>query len=199
MPDLKDTRVTPKNQPASQAMPQLTTQAGHSPSLPVPTSHTRNPIMFMKRFFEDMDRLFEDFGQRPGTPSLVGRGREFLRREVGLIPADWSPQVDVSERDGLFVVRADLPGLSKDDIEVEVKGDHLTIRGERKQHKEEDRDGGHYTECSYGRFFRAIPLGEGVDADKATANFQNGVLEVTMPAPPQTASRARRVEIKQGA
>ena len=114
MPDLKDKRVTPKDQaaigqPASQATPQLETQAGHSPSLPAPTPHSVNPMMFMKRFIEDMDRLLEDFGQRPGTPRLVGRGREFLRREIGLIPADWSPQVDVSERDGLFVVHADLP------------------------------------------------------------------------------------------
>ena len=81
----------------------------------------------MRRFSDEMDRLLEDFGLR--LPGFVGRGRELIRREAGLIPADWSPRVEVRERDGRFLVRADLPGLSKDDVRVEVGEDRITIRG----------------------------------------------------------------------
>ena len=139
----------------------------------------------MRRFAEEMDHLFEDFGFGSGSrlPSALTRGRELLRREAGLIPAEWSPRVDIQERDGQLVVRADLPGLSKDDIKVEIKEDMLSIQGERKQEKKEEREGYFYNECSYGSFYRAVPLPEGVDASKATAEFHNGVLEIAMPAP----------------
>jgi HSP20 family protein len=150
-------------------------------------------LAFMHRFAEEMERLFEDFGLR--LPGFVGRGRELLRREAGLIPAEWSPRIDVLERDGRFLVRADLPGLSKDDIQVEATGDLLTIRGERKQEKTERREGYTYSECSYGSFYRAIPLPEGVDASKATAEFRNSVLEVSMPAPRRPETQGRRLEI----
>ena len=86
------------------------------------------------------------------------------------------------EREGQVVVRADLPGMSKDDIKVEVSDGLLTIQGERKNEKKEEREGYCYSECSFGTFYRAIPLPEGAEASKATADFRNGVLEVTVPA-----------------
>ena len=73
----------------------------------------------------------------------------------------------------------------------------ITIRGERKQEKTERREGYSYSECSYGSFYRAIPLPEGADASKATAEFRNGVLEVTMPSPRRPESQARRLEIQE--
>ncbi|ODU02017.1 MAG: hypothetical protein ABS79_00960 [Planctomycetes bacterium SCN 63-9] len=157
------------------------------------------PFVFMRRFAEDMDRLFEDFGLTHGlaTPRFISRGREFMRREAGLIPADWSPQVDILERDGRLSVRADLPGLSKDDIKVEIDGDRLTIEGERKAEKKEDHEGRCYSECSYGRFFRSIPLPEGADAEKATADFCGGVLEVTIPTPQRPQAQVRRLEVRE--
>src|SRR5271166_6223839 len=89
-----------------------------------------SPFAFMRRFAEEMDHLFEDFGFESGwhLPRFLGRGRELLRREAGFIPAEWSPRVDVLEREGQFVVRADLPGLSKEDIKVEVSDDLITIQ-----------------------------------------------------------------------
>ena len=149
----------------------------------------------MRRFSDEMDRLLEDFGLR--LPGFVGRGRELIRREAGLIPADWSPRVEVRERDGRFLVRADLPGLTKDDVQVEVGDDRITIRGERKQEKAEEREGYAYSECSYGSFYRAIPLPEGADASQATAEFRDGVLEVALPAPRRPETRARRLEIQE--
>ena len=156
-----------------------------------------SPFTFMRRFAEEMDQLFEDFGleSRLHLPRLLTRGHELVKREAGIMPAEWSPQVDVLEREGLFVVRADLPGLGKDDIKVEVTDDLLTIQGERRQEKKEEREGRYYSECSYGKFYRAIPIPEGVEASKATAEFRKGVLEITMPAPKRAEPKPRAVEI----
>jgi len=158
-----------------------------------------SPFAFMRRFAEEMDRLFEDFGFETGfqMPRFLTRGRE-RRREAGLVPAEWSPRVDVVQREGQFVVRADLPGMTREDVKVEVTDDVLTIQGERKQEKKEEREGYRYSECSYGSFYRTIPLPEGVDTSKATADFRKGVLEVCMPAAPRPELKARRVEIHEG-
>jgi len=147
-----------------------------------------------------MDHLFEDFGLEPTwhLPRFFSRGRELVRREVGIVPAEWSPRVDVLERAGQFVVRADLPGLSKEDIKVEVSDNMITIQGERKHEKKEERDGYCYSECSFGSFYRTIPLPEGADASKATADFRKGVLEVTVPAPSRPEPKSRRVEVGEG-
>jgi HSP20 family protein len=158
-----------------------------------------NPFAFMHRFAEEMERLFEDFwlGHGLRMPILVSRSRELLKRERGIVPAEWSPRIDVLEKDGQFTVRADLPGLSKDDVKVEVTEDLLTIQGERRQEKKEEREGYSYNECSYGSFYRSTPLPEGADASKATAEFRNGVLEVTIPAPTQPAKQVRRLEVQE--
>lgn len=158
-----------------------------------------SPFAFIRRFAEEMDRLFEDFGIEHGLhmPPFLTRGHELLRREAGLVEAEWSPHIDVKEQDGRLLVRADLPGLSKDDIQVEVTDDTLTIQGERKEEKKEEREGYSYSECSYGRFYRALPLPEGVDTTKVTAEFRNGVLEVGIPLPPHPEPQARRVEVRE--
>ena len=152
-----------------------------------------SPFGLMNRFAEEMDRLFEDFGLGRGW--LQPRfGREFgPRGEMG--QALWSPQIEAFEREGQLVVRADLPGLNKDDIRVEITGDALTIQGERKQEHEEKREGYYRSERGYGSFYRSIPLPEGVNAEEAKADFRDGVLEIAMPAP-QREQRRRQLEIK---
>jgi HSP20 family protein len=152
----------------------------------------------MRRFAEDMDRLFEDYEIRHGSgmPRLLSRGRELLRREAGLVPADWSPKVDVKERDGKFIVRADLPGMSKDSVKVEARDGLLTIQGERRQEAKEEHEGHYYSECSYGTFSRSIPLPEGIDISAADATFRDGVLEITMPAPKQVGRVGRSVPVR---
>src|SRR5579864_7282110 len=82
-----------------------------------PSLWATNPLTMMRRFTDEMDHLFAHFGFGHGLhmPSVFSRGRELLSRETGLVPADWSPQIDVLERSGQFVVHADLPGMSKDD------------------------------------------------------------------------------------
>ena len=98
-----------------------------------PLSRTGSPFTFMRRFSEEMDRLFEDFGFGDSlfAPGF-GRG---LSRFGELAQSMWSPQVEVFEREGQLVVRADLPGLTKDDINVDITDDALVIRGERKSER----------------------------------------------------------------
>src|SRR5579883_1986478 len=89
---------------------------------PKPKTGNGSPFTFRRRFAEVLDQPFEEFGLQSGwhLPSFLTRGHELLRRETGFVPAEWSPKVDVLQREGQFVVHADLPGLSKDGIKVEV-------------------------------------------------------------------------------
>jgi HSP20 family protein len=162
--------------------------------------YNTNPFAQMRRWAEEMDQLFEHFGLQTGwhMPRLFTRGHELLRREAGFVPGEWAPRIDALQKEGQFVVRADLPGMTKDDVKVDVTDDAITIQGERTEHKKEEAEGYYYNERSYGSFYRAIPLPEGADASKATAQFHNGVLEITMPAPEQGAKKARRLEVREG-
>jgi HSP20 family protein len=146
------------------------------------------PFALMKRFSEEMENLFGDLGLRRGLLAPV-TGRANLPQGI------WSPQVEMFERDDELVIRADLPGLTKDDVEVEIAGNGITIEGERKQEEKEQGEGYYRSERSYGKFYRTLPLPDGVDAEDASATFRNGVLEVTMPAPKRTERKSRRLEI----
>ena len=143
---------------------------------------------FMRRFGEEMSHAFDDFG--------FGRGWLTPRSWRGLQGAEWLPQVETFEREGQFVVRADLPGLTKDDVRVEVTDDAVTIEGERHSEHEQKREGYYHSERSYGKFYRRLPLPEGVNAENASATFRNGVLEIMMLAPKREERKARRLEIR---
>jgi HSP20 family protein len=151
-----------------------------------------NPVAMMSQLSQEMDRLFDDFWLAPFGRSLRrGGGRE--GGELGTML--WSPDIEVHEHEGEIVVRADLPGLKREDVQVEVADQVLTIQGERKLGCEEKQDGWHRTECRYGSFFRSIPLGEDVDPERVQAQFEDGVLEIRMPAPQRKESR-RRIEVR---
>jgi HSP20 family protein len=145
------------------------------------------PFTFMRRFSEEMDRLFGDVGFDVDWLAPLGRAAK--------LPGLWSPQVEVFERGDELVLRADLPGLTKDDVKVELSNDGITLEGERKGESTEDRDGYYRSERTYGKFYRRIPLPDGVDVDEATASFSNGVLEITMPAPKREQRKTRKLEI----
>ena len=97
---------------------------------------------------------------------------------------------------GNLVVKVDLPGIDPKDVSISVTGDQLTIEGERKQEKKEEKKDYFYQELSYGKFSRTMPLPQGVDADKVKANYKNGVLEITMPAPKELAPKKIQIEAK---
>ena len=147
------------------------------------------PFSFMRRFSEEMDHLFEDFG--------FGRAWLTPMLDKAQLPqGSWSPQVEMFERDNQLVLRADLPGLTKDDVNVELANDGITIEGERKNEREEKREGYYRSERSYGKFYRRIPMPEGVKAEDARASFRDGVLEITMPATKREQRKPRRLEIR---
>ena len=146
-----------------------------------------SPFSAMQRFADEIDRIFEDFG--------FGRRWENLpsTRHAADI---WSPQVEVFQKNNELTICADLPGLKREEVSVEVTDSAVTIHGERKREHEEEREGLYRSERSYGSFYRSIPLPEGAIADQAKATFRDGVLEIRMPAPP--ASKGRRLEITEG-
>lgn len=144
-----------------------------------------NPFAFLRRLTPTMERLFEELP----LPVL---------RNVRAIGEGWLPSIDVFERDGTFVLRADLPGMTKANVKVEVKDNVIAIEGERKTDFGETKDGVYRMERAYGTFFRAVPLPEGIKAEDVKATFKDGVLEVTAPLPPaKIAPKARFVEIQE--
>ncbi len=158
-----------------------------------PSLWAESPFSLIGRFSEEMEQLFGDLFADFGTARrrLGPRGGHAF----GFPQAQWVPPIEVLERDDKLVVRAELPGLSKDDVKVEVTDDLLTIAGERREEREETREGYRHSERRYGRFSRSVPLPEGVRPEDVKCTFQNGVLEITMPAP-QRVERSRRIEIQ---
>jgi HSP20 family protein len=133
------------------------------------------PFSVMRQLSEQMDQL------------LRGNGSE---KSI----MDWAPTVDVQSCNGTLVASAELPGLKKEEVKVEVTDDTITIEGERNREHKEDHEGYHRYERSYGRFFRSIPLPEGAKADQAKAELKDGLLKVTVPVA-ETAKKAKQVAI----
>ena len=157
-----------------------------------------SPFALMRRMTEDMDRVFREFGLGgTGLGSLFGQSdRDLWRESSALEQRVWSPQIETFRRGDKLVVRADLPGLSRDDVKVEVENGVLSISGERSDEREENRDDFYRTERSYGRFYRSIALPDGVEPDQVEGTFKDGVLEVTVPAPKQPERSARQIPIR---
>ena len=129
----------------------------------------------------------------------LGREIDFLFDRFGLErnffePAEtvWTPDVEMFRRDNAIVVRADVPGMTKNDLTIEVTDGQLVLRGERKQEKEEKKEGYYRAERTYGAFYRTLPLPEGVKLDDAKATIKDGVLEVTVPAPAKVVEEKKR-------
>ena len=120
---------------------------------------------------EDMERRFEDIFGR-SWPSLWSRLPEGKA---------WLPSIDVFEKDGNFVLKAELPGMKEEDIDVSVDGDMLNIKGEKKTESEVKEEDYYQSERTYGSFFRAIPIPSTIDSSKITAEYEDGVLQVMMP------------------
>jgi HSP20 family protein len=134
----------------------------------------------------DVNRLFDSFfGRRDANAS----GGGYASRR-------WVPPMDLVETEDSLVLRADLPGLDREDIEIELKDGVLTVSGERKAQHEEKGEGYHRVERSFGRFARSLELPKGVDAENVGASFERGVLEVRIPKPEER--KPTRIEIEPG-
>ncbi|UCB52177.1 MAG: Hsp20/alpha crystallin family protein [Candidatus Zixiibacteriota bacterium] len=117
---------------------------------------------------DEMNRLFDD---------IFGHGPARVQWTDGV----WNPSVDVSEDKDNVVVRAEMPGLNKDDVKISVQDNVLTLKGEKKQEKEEKESDYHRIERSYGSFCRSFQLPTAVEADKIKASYRDGVLNITLP------------------
>jgi len=143
-----------------------------------------DPFRDLSAIQERMNRIFED---------ALARSRG---REEGLGTGMWTPAVDIFENNDFVVVKAELPGVERNHIFVEVKDGILSLRGERKFEKEVKEESYHRIERSYGRFQRSFSLPVSVDQDRVTARFEDGVLEVKLPKKEKAKPKQIQVDVK---
>jgi HSP20 family protein len=157
-----------------------------------------NPFGMVLSLMDDMDQLFGSLLRGGRGPARQSGARPVAQgTEGGADTAPlWYPQIEVTERDGNLVIRADLPGTGKEDIRLEIFDDYLLLEGERRLEEEENRGNVYRSERVYGRFSRSIPLPEGVNPDEVRASFKDGVLEITVPLPNQGQQQGRQVQIQ---
>lgn len=143
----------------------------------------RNAFQELATWHRDIDDLFRRFFSSE-------------REETNILPlAGWFPTMEAFERDGRYIVRADLPGVDPKDVEVSVTDDALVIKVERKAAEEVKEKDYHYRETSYGRFERSLALPKGTDKDKVAAKYENGVLEISMPLPESAARKKVQIDV----
>lgn len=145
-----------------------------------------HPFTLMRRMSEEMDRIFSE--------AFTGGSGQDGGRTAG----NWAPAIEIKQQGDQYIVCAELPGLNKEDVKVELQEGSLIIQGERKFEHDESTGGVHRTERRYGQFYRAIPLPEGANAEQAKARFENGMLEISVPVT-QPQNQRRQIPIETGA
>jgi len=154
------------------------------------------PVESLRR---EIDRLFEDLGRDfwrfPFRNSAFNVGPSW-QRELAWAAA---PAVDIVDKENAYEVTAELPGMDEKNIEVRLANGDLTIRGEKRDEKEEKRKGYHLQERHFGSFERTFAVPEGVDVEKIDASFKNGVLTVKLPKKPEAIKPAKKIEVKAAA
>lgn len=138
-----------------------------------------SPYTMMRRLFEDMDMMAGGASMSPGAEGMLG--------------GEWMPAIDLCERGNDLVMRAELPGCERSDIDIRIDDGMLVVEGERHMDHEEAHSGHYHSERRYGRFQRAITLPSDIDEDGVKANFTNGILEVVMPR--SGSKKGRSIEI----
>jgi HSP20 family protein len=146
------------------------------------------PVRELSTIQGEMNRLFNTFFDAPGQG---GNGGSSTARR-------WIPAMDLVETESDLVLRADLPGLGEDDVNIELDDNVLTLSGERKAEHEERKEGYYRVERASGSFRRSLTLPEGVDPDAVRASFANGVLEVRVPKPEQRKPRRVAISVSGG-
>jgi HSP20 family protein len=141
------------------------------------------PFRTLERLADEVTRILDDFG--------LGRGVARVPAPNDLIT--WAPRADLTQHKDELVIRIDLPGIDKNNVKVNVTEDAVSVQGERHRAQEEERDGVFRSERDYGAFSRTIALPPGAITDQAKASFNNGVLEIRMPAAPKP--EGRQIEI----
>ena len=143
-----------------------------------------DPFRDMITLRDRMDRLFEDSLSR------------FRGGEEDMTHSTWSPAVDIYETTENIIIKAEIPGVNKKDISVEVKNDSLYLKGERKFEKELKEENYHRMERSYGSFSRVFSLPTSVEQDKIKAKFKHGVLQISIPKLEEEADKSVNIDVK---
>jgi HSP20 family protein len=141
--------------------------------------------------FGDLDNFHTEINRFFNLPLA-----KWVDTEAGLLEGAWSPAIDIYDSKDNLLVKADVPGMKKDEIEVSVHGDTLLIKGEKKQEKEEKGKDFVRMERFYGSFNRAIRLPSSVVADKVQANYKDGTLELTLPKKEEAKPKQLKIDIK---
>ena len=165
---------------------------GEKPTTPTTGMQMWRPFENLRR---EVDRLFEDFSM---SPFRLPFRRPAFDIEPFWAPESWVtvPAVDFVERDDLFEMTADLPGLDEKNIEVKVANGVLTVKGEKTEEKEEKERDFHLRERRFGSFERSFRIPETVDSDKIEAAFKKGVLTVTLPKTAEAQKPVKKIEVK---
>lgn len=142
-----------------------------------------DPLSELEAMSSHLNRIF-------GRPALPGAAAHDM-----LKMADWTPSVDISETDKEFVIKAEIPGVKKEDVKVTIESGMLTINGERKMEKEEKGKKFHRVERSYGSFVRSFRIPDGVDESKVKAEFKDGVMNVALPKSEKAKSKALEIPV----
>lgn len=168
--------------------------AANGKTVPVATApaerrRMRDPFTFFDTLQDELTRLW---GQ---TWPLMPRQLVRAPSPIAELTTTWAPRVDVFEKNGDIVVKAELPGVAKEDVKLTIDEDELVIEGERHSEKEVEEKDFYRMERSYGSFYRRIPMPAGVQAEQVKATFADGVLEVHIPKPAQAESQAHKIAI----
>jgi len=172
-------------------------RTGQGSTVPTADDRALTPFWMLRN---EVDDLFDDFFRTgwSGWPMQRRRAHGVTPRGPAVAPSLAVPSLDVIDKENEVKLIADLPGLSENDIDVQVNDSTLTISGEKKEEVEEgDEEGERYvSERRFGSFTRRISLPEGIDQDKIDATFRNGVLTVRLPKTPEAQNPARKIEVK---
>lgn len=138
---------------------------------------------------DQMQTLFDDVARQFGMPQWPHAG-------AGVSPDLFRPSVDIKENDKNYTLHLDMPGVNKDDVQVEVEGDALVVRGEKREEKDDSDDDYQVVERHYGAFQRILDLPDDADPEDLKARFDNGVLTITIARRPDKVGNARRIEVE---
>jgi HSP20 family protein len=162
-----------------QSLPVRSAKGGGSPNLPIYQLH------------QEIDRLFDDALR--GFPSMFRSGIDWPE----ITPIALTPEVDIKESDDSYTISAEVPGVAKDDVDIQIDGNTLIIKGEKKQEKKEEKENYHCVERHYGSFERMLTLPDDANAESIDAKFKNGVLTISIKRQAKSeAKETRKIEVK---
>ncbi len=156
----------------------------------VPVKVENRPVLRPLAMFDDLFSELDQLWQRPWMTNLPWMARRFEKEGL-----DFMPRVDVMKKDDLLVVRADLPGMKREDIHVALEDGALVVKGERKEETKVEKENYYKAECQYGSFYRRVPLTFEVKPESIVAKLVDGVLEVTVPVPPTVQPEVKEIAI----